>query len=197
MSSDKKVQVLPPMPESKRKFVYNVRSFPNLCSAVSILKSPQLASVYRMETQMIDREPHRSVQLIRPIDTRVPANLLSQTSTAGNTLGKLADLRTSTGPGKLLYMAVRDIGNFRAQNQPQVCPNFGDFRVEGQKICPKVVRFWGFETDLGYFGPGPWTQNNLKINLNDKITGPLGFFCPTVPVPAKARGYGSRVVDGA
>src|SRR5260221_9131986 len=81
------------MPESKRKFVYNVRSFPNLCSAVSILKSPQLASVYRMETQMVDREPHRSVQLIRRIDTRVPANLLSQTSTAGNTLGKLADLR--------------------------------------------------------------------------------------------------------
>ena len=46
-----------------------------------------------MDTQMVDREPHRSVQLIRRIDTRVPANLLSQTSTTGNTLGKLADLR--------------------------------------------------------------------------------------------------------
>jgi transcriptional repressor NF-X1 len=42
---------------------------------------------------MVDREPHRSVQLIRRIDTRVPANLLSQAFTTGSTLGKLADLR--------------------------------------------------------------------------------------------------------
>src|SRR5258707_13107668 len=62
------------------------------------------------------------------------------------------------GPGKLLYMAVHDIGDLRAQNQPQVCLNFGDFRVQGRKIRPKVVRFGGFETDLGCFGPGPWTQ---------------------------------------
>jgi transcriptional repressor NF-X1 len=46
-----------------------------------------------MEAQMVDREPHRSVQLIRRIDTRVPANLLSQTSATGSPLGKLADLR--------------------------------------------------------------------------------------------------------
>ena len=46
-----------------------------------------------MEAQMVDREPHRSVLLIRRIDTRVPANLLSQTSATGSTLGKLADLR--------------------------------------------------------------------------------------------------------
>src|SRR5260221_12773145 len=64
----------------------------------------------------------------------------------------------ASGPGKLLYMAVRDIGDLRAQNQPQVCPNFGDFRVQGRKNRPKVVRFGGFETDLGCFGPGPWTQ---------------------------------------
>ena len=42
---------------------------------------------------MVDREPHRSVQLIRRIDTRVPPNLLSQAFTTGSTLGKLADLR--------------------------------------------------------------------------------------------------------
>ena len=44
---------------------------------------------------MVDREPHRSVQLIRRIDTRAPANLLSQTivTTTTSTLGKLADLR--------------------------------------------------------------------------------------------------------
>lgn len=42
---------------------------------------------------MVDREPHRSVQLIRRIDTRVPANLLSQAFATGSPLGKLADLR--------------------------------------------------------------------------------------------------------
>jgi len=75
VTSDKKVQVLPPMPESKRKFVHD------------------LAAVYRMDSQMVDREPHRSVQLIRRIDTRVPTNILSQTVVTSGTLGKLADLR--------------------------------------------------------------------------------------------------------
>ena len=46
-----------------------------------------------MDTQMVDREPHRSVQLIRRIDTRLPPNLLSQSSSTSTTLGKLADLR--------------------------------------------------------------------------------------------------------
>jgi transcriptional repressor NF-X1 len=57
-----------------------------------------------MDTQMVDREPHRSVQLIRRIDTRVPANLLSQASTTtGNALGKLADLRA---PARVLPAAA-------------------------------------------------------------------------------------------
>ncbi len=42
---------------------------------------------------MVDREPHRSVQLIRRIDTRIPTNLLSQSVVTSGTLGKLADLR--------------------------------------------------------------------------------------------------------
>ena len=42
---------------------------------------------------MVDREPHRSVQLIRRIDTRIPANSLSQFVATSSTLGKLADLR--------------------------------------------------------------------------------------------------------
>ena len=102
--SDKSVQVLPPMPESKRSFVHNV-SFSLILSCVIVIPRPsQLASIYRMDTQMVDREPHRSVQLIRRIDTRVPANLLSQTSTTtGSTLGKLADLRT---PARVLSAAV-------------------------------------------------------------------------------------------
>ena len=57
-----------------------------------------------MDTQMVDREPHRSVQLIRRIDTRIPANLLSQASTTtGNALGKLADLRA---PARVLPAAA-------------------------------------------------------------------------------------------
>lgn len=47
---------------------------------------------------MVDQEPHRSVQLIRRIDTRIPTPLLSQhvaSSTAS--LGRLADLRAPAG----------------------------------------------------------------------------------------------------
>jgi transcriptional repressor NF-X1 len=51
-----------------------------------------------MDSQMVDREPHRSVQLIRRIDTRAPANLLSQTVVTSGTLGKLADLRAPSRP---------------------------------------------------------------------------------------------------
>src|SRR5258707_6119335 len=70
------------------------------------------------------------------------------------------------GPGKLLYMAVRDFGDLRAQNQPKVCPNFGDLRVQSRKVCTRLVHCWGFETDLGCFGPCPWSQNKSKINVN-------------------------------
>ncbi len=63
--------------------------------------------------------------------------------------------RQSLGSQKLLYMAVRDVGDLRAQNQLKVCPNFGDLRIQSRKICPRLVRFWGFETDLGCSGPGP------------------------------------------
>jgi hypothetical protein len=61
--------------------------------ATPLLRTSQLAAIYRVDTQMVDREPHRSVQLIRRIDTRIPPNLLSQSSSTGATLGKLADLR--------------------------------------------------------------------------------------------------------
>lgn len=50
-----------------------------------------------MDTQMVDQEPNRSVQLIRRLDTRLPSPLLSTTTlgaaTPTSTLGKLADLR--------------------------------------------------------------------------------------------------------
>ncbi|KAF8957390.1 hypothetical protein BDZ97DRAFT_1906818 [Flammula alnicola] len=59
VASEKRTQVLPHMPPDRRKFVHD------------------LAAVYRMDTQMVDQEPHRSVQLLRRVDTRVPTPLLS------------------------------------------------------------------------------------------------------------------------
>lgn len=84
ISSDKRTQVLPHMPPERRKFVHD------------------LASVYRMDTQMVDQEPHRSVQLLRRVDTRVPTPLLSTvigTSAPPPSLGKLADLRALKSAG--------------------------------------------------------------------------------------------------
>ncbi|KAI0938639.1 hypothetical protein AcV5_000275 [Taiwanofungus camphoratus] len=84
LASDKKSQILAHMPEARRKFVHD------------------LAAVYRMDTQMVDQEPQRSVQLFRRIDSRIPSPLLSVTATApssssgfpsSSSLGKLTDLR--------------------------------------------------------------------------------------------------------
>ncbi|KAG1811846.1 uncharacterized protein BJ212DRAFT_1448349 [Suillus subaureus] len=79
ITSDKRTQVLPHMPPERRKFVHD------------------LASIYRMDTQMVDQEPHRSVQLIRRVDTRIPTPLLSASlssaSPSSAVLGKLGDLR--------------------------------------------------------------------------------------------------------
>ncbi|TBU57244.1 hypothetical protein BD310DRAFT_959745 [Dichomitus squalens] len=46
LTTDKKSQILPHMPEQKCKFAHD------------------LAAVYRTDTQVLDQEPHRSVQLI-------------------------------------------------------------------------------------------------------------------------------------
>ncbi|KAF8805762.1 hypothetical protein BYT27DRAFT_7036688, partial [Phlegmacium glaucopus] len=82
ITSEKRTNVLPHMPPDRRKFVHD------------------LASVYRMDTQMIDQEPHRSVQVIRRIDTRIPTPLLSTFIAPAPGLGKLADFRAlkSTSP---------------------------------------------------------------------------------------------------
>ncbi|EJD05624.1 uncharacterized protein FOMMEDRAFT_165999 [Fomitiporia mediterranea MF3/22] len=78
VSSERKSQILPHMHEGRRKFVHD------------------LAGIYRMDTQIVDQEPQRSVQLIRRIDTRIPKPLLSSVVNPPSTLGKLADLRSST-----------------------------------------------------------------------------------------------------
>ena len=49
-----------------------------------------------MDTQLVDPEPHRSVQLIRRIDARIPDPLLS--AVAAPALGKLTDLRARNVP---------------------------------------------------------------------------------------------------
>ncbi|KAJ7637122.1 hypothetical protein FB45DRAFT_908302 [Roridomyces roridus] len=84
VASEKKMQVLPHMPPDRRKFVHDV------------------AAIYRMDTQMVDQEPHRSVQLLRRFDTKVPSPLLSAALAAAGpppSLGKLADLRTANTAG--------------------------------------------------------------------------------------------------
>ncbi|KAF9266718.1 hypothetical protein L218DRAFT_921323 [Marasmius fiardii PR-910] len=82
VNSGKKTQVLPHMPPERRKFAHD------------------LAHVYRLDTQMVDQEPHRSLQIIRRIDTRIPQPLLSahiaSFTSSGPSLGKLGDLRSGT-----------------------------------------------------------------------------------------------------
>ena len=48
-----------------------------------------------MDTMMVDQEPHRSVQLIRRVDTRVPVPLLSQH--VASTMGRLVVGKTGAG----------------------------------------------------------------------------------------------------
>lgn len=53
-----------------------------------------------MDTQLIDQEPHRSVQVVRRIDTRIPDPLLSIVTAPA--LGKPVDLRGHQTPPPVL-----------------------------------------------------------------------------------------------
>ncbi|KAF7300671.1 R3H domain-containing protein [Mycena chlorophos] len=94
VNSDKKTQVLPHMPPDRRKFVHDV------------------AANYRMDTQMVDQEPHRSVRLLKRYDTKVPSPLLSSVLGIGTVpapsggLGKLADLSKVGGSWRAPTKAV-------------------------------------------------------------------------------------------
>ncbi|KII84629.1 hypothetical protein PLICRDRAFT_117694 [Plicaturopsis crispa FD-325 SS-3] len=107
IASDRKTQVLPHMPPDRRKFVHDV------------------AAVYRMDTQMVDQEPHRSVQLIRRIDTRIPVPPLSSCipSFAGSSLGKLTDLRAPAGRGAPLSSAQPAPGGARGWTSVVTAPS--------------------------------------------------------------------------
>jgi len=64
--SDKRAQLLPHMTEARRRFVN------------------ELAHVYRFDTQIVDQEPNRSIQIIRRVDTRIPKPLLSGSVNTSN-----------------------------------------------------------------------------------------------------------------
>jgi len=85
VASNKRSQVLPHMPVEKRKFVQS------------------MVSIYRLDAQMVDQEPLRSVQIMRRVDTRVPDPLLSAhvTPPAPNfgKLGLSTSLKGSTKAG--------------------------------------------------------------------------------------------------
>lgn len=96
VGSTKRMQVLPHMPPERRQFVLDVSGLSYLCYNKQ-LKLFKLATHYRIDTQLVDQEPHRSVQLHRRLDTRIPNPVLSalipsSTPNAPN-LGKLGDLK--------------------------------------------------------------------------------------------------------
>ncbi|OCB86474.1 hypothetical protein A7U60_g6367 [Sanghuangporus baumii] len=107
INSDRKSQILPHMHEVRRKFVHD------------------LASIYRMDTQMVDQEPMRSVQLIRRIDTRIPKPLLSSVATPSLNVGKFADLRSSANIPVARPTSAAGVPNSNVNSAPSQNANRG------------------------------------------------------------------------
>jgi len=145
---------LPPMPPDKRKFVHD------------------LASVYRMDTQMMDREPYRSVQLIRRVDTRVPTPLLSTFITPA--LGKLADFRTVKGTTTTATI------NNNASPQPS-----------HQTTAPSTSHFWNTPTMTATTVPAQRGWTSVVAASAGSSSSSLAVPKPEVVVP------GSTVVVGS
>ncbi|KAL0958181.1 hypothetical protein HGRIS_000344 [Hohenbuehelia grisea] len=117
IQSGRKSQVLPHMPPERRKFVHD------------------LANVYRMDTQMVDQEPNRSVQLLGRLDTRTPTPLLSvQIATlapkqATPNFGKLADVSLRAGSNTSSWRASPAVS---AAPSRTVTPHeFSDSKTKG------------------------------------------------------------------
>ncbi|KAF8157144.1 hypothetical protein B0H34DRAFT_712422 [Crassisporium funariophilum] len=135
VASEKRTQVLPHMPMERRKFVHD------------------LANIYRIDTQMVDQEPHRSVQLLRRIDTRVPAPVLSifiGSSAPPPNLGKLADLRAIRGSQSPSW---RPTGTTSAHppskpSTPVNAPQVGSGPVQAQRGWTSVVARAGPSSSL-------------------------------------------------
>ncbi|PPQ78281.1 hypothetical protein CVT25_011740 [Psilocybe cyanescens] len=118
VTSEKRTQVLPHMPPERRKFVHD------------------LASVYRMDTQMVDQEPHRSVELLRRVDTRLPSPLLSQFLSSlvpPPSLGKLADFRSlkSAQPSSTSTPAAASWRSSATTPKPATPPNYAQSSGSG------------------------------------------------------------------
>ncbi|CAE6495553.1 unnamed protein product [Rhizoctonia solani] len=148
VTGDKKAHVLPYMPEIRRKIVTEV------------------AEVYRITTQLVDEEPRRSVQLIRRIDSRVPAPLLSQASASTpSRLGSLGDLRkpaTVVKPAPPGGSSAATISAWRSGTPPNHTPN----------VAPSPALNSGSPTP-GNLPPGssitPWARPNVASTVRTPI----------------------------
>jgi transcriptional repressor NF-X1 len=94
----KQATLLPHTPVQKRQFILG------------------LAEMYRFGTELVDADPHRSVQIRRRIDSRIPTPLLSSTVGAPavkRQLGGLGDMKkTTAGSSPLLAPnPIRGWGN--------------------------------------------------------------------------------------
>lgn len=101
----KQATLLPHTPAHKRQFILG------------------LAEVYRFGTELVDADPHRSVQLRRRIDSRIPNPLLSSAAgappAAKRQLGGLGDMKK---------------------------PSFASLAGPSSVVAPNPVRGWGSAT---------------------------------------------------
>lgn len=97
----KQATLLPHTPATKRQFILG------------------LAEIYRFGTELVDADPHRTVQIRRRIDSRIPNPLLSSITAAPvakRQLGGLSDLKK---------------------------PSFASLASAGPSVAPTPVRGWG------------------------------------------------------
>jgi transcriptional repressor NF-X1 len=134
-----------------------------------------------MDTQMVDRGPNRSVQLIRRIDTRVPVNLLSQTRSTGNTLG---DLRA---PARAPPAAVASSGPLRGWNSV-LAPSPARASTPPQAGPPGVNSSLAWTTDPIRSVPVPRTSTPTPSHS-------LGQSVTATPGPAAPTGSGEAIPD--
>ncbi|KAH8097069.1 hypothetical protein BXZ70DRAFT_974531 [Cristinia sonorae] len=172
--SEKKSQVLPHMHPTKRKFVYD------------------LAAVYRMDTQMIDQEPKRSVELIRRIDSRIPSPTLSSTiastpassSAPSSFLGKLTDLRAPANPRPVPGRSPN------ASPAPSAPSSRAWTSVVSRPQAPAASRpiasgsTWGVHNSTVQSAPRTATSRLVPLSSTPKSSTPVA--APSAPVQAPA-----------
>ncbi|KAF9487195.1 hypothetical protein BDN71DRAFT_1458737 [Pleurotus eryngii] len=163
VNGEKRNQVLPHMPVERRQFVHD------------------LAALYRIDTQMVDQEPHRSVQLLRRVDTRIPAITLS-THIAAN--------RSTSNLGKLTDMSLRS-GSSSWRNTPTITPTTTPHSraapVPTTSDASTSVRVWGAASQqaLNRASPKPSSGTAPHSRATTPAPPPASTVNePTTPVPA-------------